>query len=326
MPENSTHNSICFFCHSVNNDFLFNTEDIFGYTYQLRRCRDCGCVFLSPPPSEVALDKAYDYSYYGSAKHKFGVSMVVKAVDFFRKKRAVKVSRMMEENQRILDVGCARGDFLRYLSAKGNFELYGVERTKNGAFIKTQDTHIKIQTAPLHNNDFQTNFFDVVTMFHVFEHLENPFEMLKVIADILKPGGKFVVSFPNIASWQAQWFKGKWFHLDPPRHLCFIEPRRFVYVMNSLSFELHSRTYFSMEQNPFGYIQSLLNVFCKKREVLYERIKGNTHYAGEYGKVNVFFQKLLALLLLPFAVFLSLCESIAGKGGTLRFVFINKKS
>jgi hypothetical protein len=132
------------------------------------------------------------------------------------------------------------------------------------------------------------------------------------------------MSFPNIDSWQSKMFKGKWLHLDPPRHLFFFAPLDFVEMMKKRGFLLESKKFFSPEQNPYGMIQSTLNLFTKKREVLFENLKGNTAYAPEYGKINIIFQKLFFLGAMPFFMVADVFATIAGKSATVEFTFRKK--
>jgi len=317
--------SSCIYCGSVNSTFFFDATDIFGNDYQLRRCADCGVIFLSPFPSEELLKQAYDQSYYGPTKKKFIFPLVEQAADYFRRRRAGKVVNLVPKHARILDIGCGNGDFLCYVRSYGDYELYGIERDEKAAQRAKAKVGIHLQTSALQEGDFQENFFDAITLFHVFEHLSEPRKTLEIIRKILKPGGILIISFPNMGSFQALFFKGKWFHLDPPRHLLFFKPKDFISIMKNMEFSLVSSQYFSIEQNPYGWIQSILNLFCAKREVLYERLKGNLQYAPEYGPVNVFIQKCFFILSFPVFVVSNFFGSFFHRGATVKFIFKNHK-
>lgn len=316
--------NICGFCSSKKSFTLYKTFDIFGNQYSINQCQQCNAIFLAPRPTSQQLNQAYDASYYGEKEEKFASPMVEKILDYFRSGRARRVSRHVPQNGKVLDVGCGNGRFLKYLLQFGQFELYGTEMEGNSAKRASRIQEIKLKTGLLEPNDFPENYFDAVSLFHVFEHLTEPKETLNTIAKIVKPNGIAVFSFPNIASFQAKWFKGKWLHLDPPRHLFFFAPKDFVNLMTSHGFSLISQHHVSMEQNPFGMVQSLLNRLQKKREVLFESLKGNKNYLKDYSKLNLLFQKIFFVFTMPFFIVTDFFAAIFGRSATIEFVFRKK--
>jgi predicted SAM-dependent methyltransferase len=185
-------------------------------------------------------------------------------------------------------------------------------------------SQINLKQGILEESDFAPQTFDAITLFHVFEHLTEPRRMLRTISTILKQEGLLIMSLPNIASWQSRLFKGKWLHLDPPRHLCFFAPADLINILKEHGLELVRQRYFSVEQNPYGMVQSILNILCSKREVLFERLKGNKQYAGEYSPLNIFLQKIFLLFTFPVFILTDLIASSIKKGATMEFTF--KKS
>lgn len=163
-------------------------------------------------------------------------------------------------------------------------------------------------------------------MFQVFEHLAEPVKYLDLISKIIKKGGLLVMSFPNIDSFQSRLFKGKWFHLDPPRHLFFLAPKVFKQIMHNYGLELVSEKHFSIEYNPFGMQQSILNTILKKRDVLYESLKGNKEYVKEYSKLGLLAQNLFIKLSAPLFIACACVDSIFRKGSTIEFVLRKKQS
>ncbi len=318
--------AICRFCGSEHSDSKFKAIDTFDTLYEIRQCAECRCWFLYPPPTEEQLSQAYNKAYYGAAEEKFTFFYVEKLLDLFRRRRAKKIVKLVPEHSSILDIGCGNGDFLNYISKMGNYQLYGIERDEIASKRAALKTNIHLQSTALSETDFGENFFDIITLIHVFEHLWSPEQTLSIISNILKPGGILIITIPNIGSWQAKLFKGNWLHLDPPRHLLFFEPNDLIRIMQEKGFSLVKEQYFSIEQNPFGVIQSLLNLVCKKREVLYERMKGNMHYAPEYGRFNVFVQKAFFMLHFPLFIATDIIAALFKRSGTVKFTFKNTKS
>jgi SAM-dependent methyltransferase len=325
MTENKDNQNACGYCKSIESIIQYKTFDIFGNNFTINKCQSCNAYFIAPRPTEAQISQAYDSSYYGEKEEKFSSPLVEKTLDYFRSGRAQRVSRYVKDGARILDVGCGNGRFLKYLLKFGSYELYGTEMEGNSAKRASRVIEIKLKTGTLEPNDFPDNYFDVVTLFHVFEHLAEPKETLKTICRIVKPGGVVVFSFPNIASYQAKVYKGKWLHLDPPRHLFFFNPMDFIDLMQKFGFKVIKKHYFSMEQNPFGAVQSILNMTTKKREVLFESLKGNKNYIKEYSKLNLFFQKVFFVFSMPVFFIVDVISSMTGKSATVEITLIKEK-
>jgi 2-polyprenyl-3-methyl-5-hydroxy-6-metoxy-1,4-benzoquinol methylase len=324
MTEPNPQPSECIFCGSSRSTLFCKTSDLFQNQFEIRQCKDCRAYYLWPFPSQEILAKAYDVSYYGTNETKFKAGPIEKVLDAFRKQRSNNIARKLPSRARILDIGCGNGNFLEFLSAINDFELHGIERDMTAAARAMSKQGMTIKTTPLEAGDYPGNYFDAITLFHVFEHLTNPAETMLIIDQILKPGGILYLSFPNIDSLQARWFKGKWLHLDPPRHLLFFRPKDFIELMKQRNFTCRKVTYISLEQNPFGMVQSLLNLFLKKREVLFERLKGNMEYASEYGKFSIFMQKVFFMVSFPVFVIHDILVSLLHKGATVTFMFQKK--
>ena len=310
----------CVYCNNENYTILYPTFDLFDNKYNIARCNVCKAYFLTPFPSPEILAQAYDESYYGCSEKKFK-GPVEKVLDYFRGQRAKHISKLLPKEGSVLDIGCGNGNFLMSLLKYGQFQLNGSELEGKSAQRAALNKEINLNTKLLSRESFPQSSLDVITMFHVFEHLTEPQQMLDLVKYFLKENGHFVVSFPNIGSSQSRFFKGKWLHLDPPRHLFFFETQDFEKIMKERGFELISKKYFSMEQNPYGFIQSFLNLFLKKREVLFELLKGNTQYTAEFSALNLFCQKMLFAGLFPFAIVGDAISSIFKKGATVEFVF-----
>lgn len=317
--------SSCPYCKSQDYLIQYPTFDIFDNDYEIVKCKACQAYFLTPNPSDELLAMAYDDSYYGGGddEEKFE-GFIEKGLNYFRKQRAKKVADLAENNGRVLDIGCGNGQFLEQVREFGKIEIFGTEMEGGSAKRASKIEGLNLKIGELTKETYSKEYFDVVTMFHVFEHLNNSEEYLNIIDDILKPNRHLVLSFPNIDSWQSKFFKGKWLHLDPPRHLFFFSPKDFKLLMQKRGYKLAEENYFSIEQNPYGAIQSWLNLFHDKRELLFESLKGNTKYTKGTNKLLMKFEKLLFVGLTPLFIMVDAVASIFKKGATVEFVFQKK--
>jgi len=313
-------NISCRFCELSNTKAFYHTFDIFGNSFKIYKCSDCNVYFLGPHPSKSILDKAYDSSYYGEKDEKF-YHFFEKVIDYFRWRRAKRVSKFLVDGSKVLDIGCGNGRFLSSLSKLGKYELFGTEMDGNSANRAKRIAKINLKIGAITKDDFANDTFDVITMYHVFEHLTEPKETIEIIKKILKKDGVFVVSFPNITSLQSKLFKGKWFHLDPPRHLLFFDPNDFSKLLSSYNFKLVNLKYTSTEQNPYGMVQSILNMLNKKREILFEFLKRNSSYTKDISKFNLFAQFAFFIISFPFFILTDAVVSLFKKGATVEFIF-----
>ncbi|MDD3877461.1 MAG: class I SAM-dependent methyltransferase [Bacteroidales bacterium] len=312
--------SDCVFCGHKESSALYPVKDMWDNEYQLHKCDVCKTFFLNPQPSQQMLAKAYDDSYYGASDKKFNGPVEI-VLDYFRRKRARQCSKLLKDNDDVLDIGCGNGNFLISLLKYGNYNLYGTELEGKSAQRAAAHNKINLNLGHLNVKHYKKESFSLITLFHVFEHLSNPRQTLENIDYLLKDKGHVVFSFPNIFSFQSRFFKGKWLHLDPPRHLFFMAPTTFISLMQYKGYYLVSQKYFSLEQNPFGLVQSILNKMLSKREVLFEHLKGNKAYTKNYSKTSIFFQKLFFALCMPLAIVMDFFASMIKRGATVELVF-----
>jgi SAM-dependent methyltransferase len=123
----------------------------------------------------------------------------------------------------LLDLGCSSGAFLESLKGEP-WRLYGVEMSADGAKKAEQRAGAQVFVGDVLEATFKPNSFDVITCFDVFEHLYEPRQVMKKVAEWLKPGGIFYVLVPNIDSAEARVFGTYWHGLELPRHLFHYSP------------------------------------------------------------------------------------------------------
>lgn len=285
-----------------------------GARFNLVRCAGCGVLALHPAPSDEELTKYYSSEYYGSSRRKF-IAPIAKLVSRFQGGRARLAARNTPARGRVLDVGCGNGGFLIQMQAL-EFAVEGTEWTAQSAARVPSEHRIPVHVGDLLSLDLPEHSYDLITLWHVFEHVRRPHETLQRIAALLKPTGRLILSLPNAESAQAQRFGTHWFHHDPPRHLHGFGPESLRIVLDQNGFHIQRVSTWSFEQNPFGYIQSWLNQRGYPRERLYDTLKGiggNSQAAQRADLIR------MATLILP-ALFTSTLESMRGRGATMTVI------
>jgi len=217
----------------------------------------------------------------------------------------------------VLDVGCGRGFTLRFLAEAG-YRATGVELSPSAAAHARDALGLDIRTGDFLSQPFAPDQFEVVIFWHSLEHIADPLAALDRAKEILKPGGLLVVAVPNFASIQARTSGREWFHLDVPRHYVHFSIRGLKNALKERGFRIVSTAHFSMEQNPYGWIQSLLNrVFA--HDLLYSILKepaARAHRIREY-PFQTIATTIGGILLLPFALVLMMIETMLRRGGTI---------
>jgi SAM-dependent methyltransferase len=233
--------------------------------YDLVRCAACRTLFTdarhAPPATE--LYPAFSQSVDGVA------AASNKAAGRFLAKR-VSVAQSIARTGRSLDFGAGNGAFARAMQAAG-FDSVGLEPFSLGA--PTTSPGLWLLRAPLAEAADQLGQFDVITMWHVFEHLEQPVDVLRQLAHHLTPTGALVISVPNEGSWQRRIFRRSWFHLDPPRHLIHFDQNTLADVLGRAGLRVTANHPFLPEYGTSGWVQSVLNRVLPHRNFLYEVVK-----------------------------------------------------
>lgn len=313
---------MCPYCHGDLFDVLFEAPDFDSgeKTFQLHRCRQCGLVRTEPVLSGGELGQYYNLPYYGSGKAKFSgpAEKITRFFNYLRARTILShlrggIEQLAGARPRVLDIGCGRGNLLVSLKHLG-CECHGVERNEFPPDGLPGD--IRFHTGELDNIAFDGDYFDAIIIWHVLEHVDDPVSMIKEASRILRPGGLLAIAVPNFGSLQAELFKKDWFHLDLPRHIYHFTPGTLTAILRKFGFSITRKTTFSVEQNMFGFIQSMLNMMAPSSAP-------NRFYALLKKKDKqpslpaAFLWAVLACFILPFAAIEHLLSGLSGKGATL---------
>lgn len=236
-----------------------------GNGYAILRCGGCRVLYTdargAPPPDQLypAFDQS-DTAALRSARDALAL--------FLRQRLAVV--RAAKPLGRLLDFGCGAGAFARHAADHG-YDVVGLEPFSLGA--PTRGRSLTLLRQPLEDASPTLGRFDVITLWHVLEHLSDPVRTLGVLASHLGPGGVMVVSVPNYGSLQRKVFGGEWFHLDPPRHLLHFDDRTLRHSLGLAGLVPVGERRFLPEYGTSGWVQSALNRILPHRNFLYELVK-----------------------------------------------------
>jgi SAM-dependent methyltransferase len=285
-----------------------------GEGFPLVQCNGCGVLALWPQPNDAQLQEAYAAEYYGASRRKF-IAPIAAFVSMFQRDRANLVFRHAPRGSRVLDVGCGNGGFLVKLQKMG-YDVEGTEWTDQSASRVPRGAGFPVHIGDLMSLRLAAQSYDVITLWHVFEHLRAPQAALLRIRMLLRPGGTLIMSMPNAQSAQARRFGLDWFHHDPPRHLHGFGPDSLGRLMEITGFQVRSLTTWSWEQNPFGWIQSWLNARGFPRDRAYQTLKGVRSVSLGTKAIDL---GLVGLLTLP-AMVIAAMESMRRAGATMTVV------
>jgi len=183
--------------------------------YRLLRCPSCSLVWLDRPPLPSEMGQHYGPDY--------DRSVAAAGEEPERWAGRYKVLAKHRSSGAILDLGCSAGGFLGGLR-RPDWKLYGVEMSDSVARKARARCGAQVFVGDILDAPFAPESFDVITCFHVFEHLYQPREVLARVADWLKPGGIFYAMMPNIDSAGCRIFGSHWYALELPRHLFHFSP------------------------------------------------------------------------------------------------------
>lgn len=171
-------------------------HDLKDYSYE--RCSGCGLVFLNPMPDCAALMEIY------SGADERVVDPTIDPTgeeNLFLERFRGELDQIEKYTSRgrILDIGSSWGFFLHVCRSRG-WDAWGVDPARVESDYARRRFGLPVTTGTLMDARFPAQYFDVVTLWHVFEHLLDPPAELAEIRRILKPGGLLVINVPTVRS------------------------------------------------------------------------------------------------------------------------------
>jgi SAM-dependent methyltransferase len=206
----------------------FDAVDHFssGEVFPVCECLHCGFRFTNGFPSEDAIGRYYDSPDYISHSDS-DRGMINRLYHYFRKRMLKKKLDLVANHAagnplRLLDIGCGTGYFLQAAKERG-WIVAGMEKDANARERATARTGLTLKDEN-GLQEMESASFDVVTLWHVLEHLEDLHGTVGKIREIITPEGIVVLALPNCRSYDAGFYKERWAAYDIPRHLWHFTP------------------------------------------------------------------------------------------------------
>jgi 2-polyprenyl-3-methyl-5-hydroxy-6-metoxy-1,4-benzoquinol methylase len=216
----------CPICNSEKHSFWRKGIDhnVSKGEFNIVSCNDCGFRFTNPIPTENTIGNYYkseNYISHSSTKKGF-INKVYHIVRSRAIKQKERLIASLTKEKNLLDIGCGTGDFLGYCKLQ-KWNAIGLEPDEDARKIALEKN--QIETFDLNHLDkIEENSKDIITMWHVLEHVYNLNNDIQNYKRILNPNGHLVVAVPNCSSHDAEHYKEHWAALDLPIHLYHFTP------------------------------------------------------------------------------------------------------
>ena len=252
----------CNLCQSTQAAVVLSMEWREDQRLQFIRCSNCGLVYLDPRPTLELMGQLCDEPYYTHSANEnlydkfknallrtlarlhFGYTHLGanNKLDAFLywiskpfKEKWLKVPYYVQDGH-LLDVGCGNGDYLAFLSQLG-WECQGTELSEKAAAC-ARSRGLEVSVGNLLDLQLPSASYDVVTLWHVIEHLHDPTKALIQTNRLLKTEGIAILGTPNIASGMYKIFGRNWHALHLPYHLYLFSPETLTKVLQTAGFEV----------------------------------------------------------------------------------------
>jgi ubiquinone/menaquinone biosynthesis C-methylase UbiE len=230
--------AICEICGSKDYQVLLEGKDLLyeqNVQAKVLQCNKCGLLYLWPQPTDPLDNYPKEYAPYIARRNSDDIAYSI-GHSYGLMQKANLVSQ--HQTGTLLDIGCANGQFLAVLSNyNSSLPAWGMDLSET----VVQNAHRKFGidgwTGTASRLPLPEKTVNIVTMWHVLEHLSSPLAALQDIARVLEPYGTLILACPMADSWEAQMFGRYWAGYDIPRHLFFFSRDTLLQLLHQTGFE-----------------------------------------------------------------------------------------
>lgn len=242
----------CYFCAKPRLTIIRNK-----LRHNIRRnvlcCQNCGLIYLQPKGETEGFYRQAYRKKHGpilgktlSSRELFEFNLPLQAP------RIKQLSHLLKPNAKVLDIGSSTGHFL-YTIKDQVAEVTGIELNLDNVEFTRKKLGIKVYNEPIEKLNLPAEYFDLITVYHTFEHIADPLLFLSAVKKSLKPGGQLFIEVPNVddalmSVYQLEKFCDWWF-IEP--HLFYYNPTTLKKVLTQAGFEgeFHTTQAFSLSNH-----------------------------------------------------------------------------
>lgn len=211
-------------CPLCKSGLFLNTKKVIDHavskeSFIICKCTTCHILFTNPRPTSNHISKYYDFPEYYS--HNDSVKGPTQLIYQLIRKIAINqkiklLNNLKPKKGKLLDFGCGTGEFI-YQAKKKDWTVTGIEPNQKARLLaKAKLDHGIYENLGLLKKDDR---FDIITLFHVIEHIHDLRKVIKEIISHLKSSAYLIIAVPNPDSFDANIYKEDWAGWDIPRHL-----------------------------------------------------------------------------------------------------------
>lgn len=225
----------CPLCNSKNIGFLYEISRTVP-PFNVHKCTTCNFIFMNPPLSITSESELYNESYYtgSSDYHYYDERKFEKFARYVWDARLHTILKYKTKGN-FLDVGCSFGGFLN--AASRFFNVFGIERSSySGNYAKKRIGNDVIHIGTLYNHPFKHNFFSVITLIEVLEHIRNPYEALMECYNLCQNDGLLIIQTANMEGMQAKIKKHNYGYFLPG-HFSYFSKQNLLATLKKIGFK-----------------------------------------------------------------------------------------
>ena len=194
-------------------------------TFHIVQCEKCGFKFTNPRPEIGYLGKYYvseDYVSHSNSKKGF-VNSTYQLVRKYTLLKKLQLISKYYKSGKILDIGCGTGEFLNVCKS-AKWTIVGIEPSADARRMAIENYGLDVKEES-GITDLEAGSFDVISMWHVLEHVPELNARVEDLKRLIKKDGIIIIAVPNCDSFDARKYKENWAAYDVPRHLYHFTPK-----------------------------------------------------------------------------------------------------